>query len=69
VLARILISVHIKTNALKNTLFTQQLHEKSGILLNENYIALFCQKKKLFDNIILTLNMHGILPKEVEITI
>jgi hypothetical protein len=53
----------------KNTLFTQQLHEKSGILLNENYIALFCQKKKLFDNIILTLNMHGILPKEVEITI
>jgi hypothetical protein len=36
----------------------------------ENHITLFClENSKLFDNIILTLNLHCILPKVVEITI
>jgi len=38
-----------------NTLFTQRLHEKSGILLKQNHSVL-SRKNKLFDNIKLTLN-------------
>jgi hypothetical protein len=58
---------------------SKQMHYKTPFSHNgcmksleyyENYITLFClEKSKLFDNIILTQNMHDIFPKVVEITI
>ncbi len=52
----------------KTPLFTQQLHEKSGILLKQLHSVL--SGKKNFLAILYYLkNMHGILPKMVEITI
>ncbi len=38
-------SVHFLTNALQNTLFTQRLYMKN-LEIYENYITLFCLKKK-----------------------
>ncbi len=39
------VSVHFQTSALWNTLFTQQLQEKFGILWKLQYITLFCLEK------------------------
>jgi hypothetical protein len=43
--------------------------DMKSLEIYENYITLLCLEKKIIDNIILTQTMHGILPKDIEMTI